>query len=112
MDEIYSIIKNMMMGSSKFSTRVPFHAESYKSVLHIWNAYKLTKKINVTTTDNRLLSNIFQFHLSEINHIILYHSKHLEHCLLMCKIGGKYINIVTPVEPLDKLQYSLVATYC
>lgn len=112
MDEIYSIIKNMIMNPSKKVMRVPFHVKSYENVLDIWNTFKKQKHINVDTTDDKLLDSIFKFHMSDIDHIILYYSKHLEDCLLMCKIREKYVNMVAPIEPLDQLEYSLIATYC
>jgi len=112
MDEIYSIIKSMIMNPSKKVMRVPFHVKSYENVLDIWNVFKKNEKINVDTTDNRLLDGIFQFHLSDVDHIILYYSKHLEDCLLMCKVREKYVNMVASIKPLDQLGYSLIATYC
>ena len=112
MEEKYSIIKNMIMNPSKKVMRVPFHVKSYKNVLDIWNAFKKEEPINADTIDNYFLNTILKFHKSNIDHVILYYSKHLEECLLMCKVKEKYINIVAPIEPPERLRYSLVATYC
>ena len=112
MDDIFPIIKNMIMNPSKKVMKVPFHVKSYENVLDIWKAFRTNETINVDTTDNRLLDTIFKFHLSDIDHIILYYSKHLEDCLLMCKVREKYVNMVAPIKPFERLQYSLVATYC
>jgi len=112
MDDTFSIIKTMIMNPSKKVMRVPFHVKSYKNVLDIWNTFKKQDRINVDTTDNILLDGIFKFHLSDIDHIILYYSKHLEDCLLMCKVREKYVNMVAPIKPFERLEYSLIATYC
>ena len=93
MNHDFSIIKNMIKKPCKYVTRVPFHVKSYKTVVHSFNAFKPHKEINIITSDNYLLKSIFIFHLSDVNHVILYYSKHLENCLLLCKIHNKYINI-------------------
>ena len=44
---------------------------NYKEVVEIWNVYKKNKKL-----DNIFIKRIFDVHLMDEDHIILYHSLH------------------------------------
>ena len=112
MNNSFSIIKNMIKNPCKYATPVPFHVRSYKTVINAFIAFKQNKELNIITSDDYLLKSIFLFHLTDQNHVILYYSKHLENCLLLCKIHNKYINMLAPIDGLDRLKYSLMATYC
>jgi len=110
MDNIYSKIKAMIAKPSKQIMKVPFDVTSYNEVITIWKKFKMKESIN--SSDDCLLKNIFEFHLSNINHVILYYSKNKDDSILLCKVDNKYVNMLAPIKPLDRLEYSLIATYC
>ena len=53
----------------------------------------------------------FTLDLSEINHVLLYYSCNLDHCLMMCKANNKYINISAPIEK-KLINTNFIAVYC
>ena len=112
MDNIYSKIKEMITKPSKKIMKVPFDVTSYHEVISVWKKFKTDNRPNGNSLDDFLLHNIFQFHLSNINHVILYYSKNKDDSILLCKIDNKYVNMLAPIKPLDRLGYSLIATYC
>ena len=108
MSVIYEIqkIKEIIKHPCNMTRKVPFVVNNYNEVLDAWNSYKNNQLFD----NNKNIHNIFDFHKSEIDHIILYWSLNQRDCLLMCKIGEKYINMYLPMT-LDNLGYSFIATY-
>ena len=57
------------------------------------------------------IKDIFDFHLSNINHVILFYSKNKKNALLMGKIDKKYINIIVPAYTLKEKNVSIISTF-
>lgn len=108
MSVVYELekIKEIMKKPCNITKKVSFIVNNYNEVLSAWKAYKK----NYLLEDRKDLRSIFDFHNSEINHIILYWSSNQKDCLLMCKIKEKYINIRIPMT-LTNINYSFIATY-
>ena len=105
-------IREMIRKPCNIVWKVPFIVADYNDVLSEWLRYRDSNTLHSSIADSRLLKEIFTFHSHIRNHIVLYKSRNLNDCLLMCRIDGKYINIVAPVEGSDVLtNESLVATY-
>ena len=96
----------------KKTMRVSFEVNTYQKVLEIWQKFKRGQMPPSISLDDHLLHAVFKFHQSQINHVILYYSKEKNDCLLMCKVDNEYRNISASIEPLEKLEYSIIATYC
>ena len=105
-------IREMIRKPCNIVWKVPFIVADYNEVLLEWQKYRDSNTLSSSVGDSRLLKEIFTFHSHTRNHIVLYKSRNLSDCLLMCRIDGKYINILAPVEGSDVLaRESLVATY-
>ena len=100
-------IKHVMMGSCNIARKVPFEVNDYKEVLDLWRIYKMGG--NLYINENQDLKNIFQFHESMVDHVILFWSVNHENCMLLCRVGGQCVNCFLPMQ-LDK-KYSFIATY-
>ena len=61
--------------------------------------------------DNYTIYSIFSFHLNNDEHVILYHKKYDENCLLLCKINKIYKNIIIPCNNNIIYDKDIVATY-
>ena len=107
-------IKKIIMEPSKQIFHIPLQVDSYSKVIDLWKKYKKYKNIDLNDVNqNYILNNVFDFHLSEINHVLLYYSSNLDHCLMMCKANNKYINISAPVQKnLIKTDTNFIAVYC
>lgn len=106
-------IKKLLLQGSNVIYDTNISIENYEQVLKMWLNYKKTGKIYLKDDDLYLVKSVFDFHKKEIDHIILYFSKELLDCLLLCRINGKYKNILIPAEQniLD-LNKSFIAVYC
>ena len=80
----------------------------YKEVINIWKLYKNEKKIY---NDDFLIKDIFDFHLSNVNHVILFYSKNNKNALLMGKIDNEYINLIIPSYSLKDKDVSIISTF-
>ena len=102
----------MILKPCKKITFIPHHVNNYSKVIEFWNKYKKNRRISIDI----ILKNIFDFHLSKNNHVLLYYSTNLDNCLMMCKINEKYINIRAPIQDKFREQFSqkpcFIATYC
>ncbi len=92
MNEIARLIKK----PCTFTRTIPYTVNSYNHVMNIWKIFKNGGSLPID------ISEIFQMHMSNINHIILYNSKALDTALLLCYINGRFINTVVPSYSLDK----------
>lgn len=101
-------IKQLIVNPSKMAMGVPFTVSSYREFVEIWKNYKTNKRL---ITDDFLIRNIFNFHQSNINHVILYYCYNFDTCLLMCKINQKYCNVEIPCDNLKSHRRNIVATY-
>ena len=55
--------------------------------------------------------NIFELRKKNADHIALYYSKNQDNCLLMCKISGKFINLLLPALEINLRERSFIAVY-
>ena len=107
----YEVIKNILLTTPTYVSKLPFKVENYSKPIELWNKYKIDKTISM---DNDIIKSAFDFHLSSSNHILLFYSTTLENCLLFCKIENKYYNIIVPFkgyEVLNSCNDSVIATY-
>ena len=86
--------------------KVPFSVNNYRDVLVAWREYKKNRNLSFHKT----ICDVFEFHNSPCDHIILYWSANMTDCLLMCKIQNKYINIKIPML-IENADESFIATY-
>jgi len=87
--------------------KVPFSVDNYKDVLFAWREYK---KKGRNSTYHKTICDVFDFHNTNCDHIILYWSSNMNDCLLMCKVQNKYINIKIPML-IENVEESFIATY-
>jgi len=87
---------------------IKYEINKYKEVIDIWKLYKNKKKI---FNNDFLIKDIFDFHLSNINHVILFYSKNNNNALLMSKIDHNYINLLIPAYNLKEKNISIISTF-
>lgn len=102
-------IRSMIRSPASYVEKMPFSVNSYNEVVDLWKTYKKTGKIDM---DNVKIRNVFDFHKSDTNHVIMYYSLGQRDSLLMCKVGENYLNILVDARPTDLLGYNYIATYC
>ena len=94
--------------------RVPLQVGSYEEVIRTWRYYKRNGR-SIQTTAGKVVQDIFAFHQQSVDHIILYYSVNLMNCLLMCRVGDIFKNLLIPApERLQeeyRLEGSIVAIY-
>jgi hypothetical protein len=107
MPEIYELekIRELIKRPCNTVRCVSFVVNNYNNVLKHWKSYK-----NGDYISDKNLRDIFDFHNTNCNHILLYWSANQEDCLLMCKISNKYINLRMPMLIKDTYK-SFIATY-
>ena len=99
-------IRELIKQPCNIARTVPFIVNNYKDVLKQWHDYKT----NQIRSYDKKICDIFEFHNTNCDHIILYWSSNQEDCLLMCKISNKYINIKIPML-IEDTHDSFIATY-
>jgi len=87
---------------------IKYEINDYKEVIDIWKPYKSGKKIY---NNDFLIKDIFDFHLSNTDHVILFYSKNKINALLMSKIDNEYINLIIPAYSLKNKGVSIVSTF-
>ena len=105
-DKINELIKR----PCNIAWKIPFIVNCYDDVLKEWNKYRVTRQLNTNIMNDQNLKNIFDCHITNVDHIVLYWSSNQRMCLLMCKINNKYINLKIPML-LDNKENSFIATY-
>jgi len=109
MEDSYLIrIKEILKKKPVTTFKYPLETKNYTFVVEMWIKYKNEKKLLINDHNIRT---VFEFHLSSFDHIICYFSKGTEMALLLCKIKGKYINMLIPAESQLVLNNSVIATY-
>ena len=104
-------IKHILKQGCNIIYKLNLEVQSYKNVIDVWKKYKHNNMLLVHN-DRDVINDIFNFHKSNTDHVILYHTKYNENCLLMCKINGKYINLLIPAVEINQEQKSFAAVYC
>ena len=101
-------IKKLLKKKPVSTFNYPLETKDYTFVVKMWIKYRKEKRLLI---DDHNIRTVFQFHLSPFDHIICYFSKGTTMALLLCKINGKYINMLIPAESRLVLENSLLATY-
>lgn len=83
----------------------------YRYIVSMWEKFLSTQKIICPFEYEQILKNIFNFHKSNIDHVIVIQSYNLDNCLLMCKINNNCINILIPKIPFHENEISIIATF-
>ena len=110
--EKYNTIKRILNQGCNVIYKFDFEISSYKNVIQIWKMYKHNNILTLGNENRKLIKDIFNFHKTNIDHVILVFSKNNNDCLLMCKIKGRYINLLIPSLELNQNQKSFAAIYC
>jgi len=99
-----SLIRQIILKSPIKIIYLPYNVLSYQTVIKLWKCFLKgsTKLPDIDT--------IFNFHSNHPCHVLLYYSKNLNDCLLLCKINNEYMNIRLPMEYYSNK--SFVAIYC
>ena len=90
---------------------IPLCVNSYQEVIDAWKHYKKNRVLAVPPEQRDFIRTVFDFHLMDTDHIILYYSANQSECLLMCRINNKTINLSAPAYSIYDINKSLVATY-
>ena len=105
-------IKNLLLQDCNIIYNTKLSVIDYNEVINVWLKYKNENKLFLFDEDKHIVKNVFDFHKENIDHVILYYSKELLNCLIMCKIDNKYINIMIPgEEKIRKHNKSFIAIY-
>ena len=110
--EKYKTIKRILNQGCNVLYKFDFEITSYKSVIGIWKLYKCNNVLMLENKDKGVIKDLFNFHKTNIDHVILVFSRNNDNCLLMCKIRGMYINLLIPSLEINKDQKSFAAIYC
>ena len=105
-------IKNLLLQECNVIYNTNLSVCNYNEVIDVWLKYKNENKLLLMENDLHIVKNVFDFHKENIDHVILYYSKELMDCLIMCRIDNRYINIQIPSE--DKIRNfnkSFIAVY-
>ena len=100
----------MLRNESNVLYRTSIQVSSYCKVIERWIKFKTFKELKFDTPLS-LIRDIFKFHRSDSNHIVLYYSKNMRECLLMCRVKSKYINLLIPAYSLQNFNSSFIATF-
>ena len=99
---IWDKIKNLLLQDFNVIYNTNLSVCDYNEVIDVWLKYKNENKLFLMEEDHHIVKNVFDFHKENIDHVILYYSKELMDCLIMCRIDNRYINIQIPSE--DKIR--------
>ena len=103
-------IKQMLCNESNVVYPTSIQVSSYCHVIERWVQFKTFKNLKFDTRLN-IIRDIFRFHRSDTDHIVLYYSKNMQDCLLMCRIKGNYVNLLIPANGIIELNRNIIATY-
>jgi len=111
---IIDFIKKSLNTEPKTIFQVPWNVNKYKEVMKLWHDYKYkNKKMIIEEEYKYILRMMFEFHLIDENHVMVFYSNNKDTCLCMCRYKGSNINIEMPVEGnIMNASSSFVATYC
>jgi len=110
---MYDKIKNLLLQECNVIYKTNLSVKDYNEVINLWLKYKKENKLYLLDADKNIIKDIFEFHKKDIDHVILYYSKELLECLIMCKINNKYKNIQMPCyDNIVNYKKSFIAVYC
>ena len=105
-------IKNLLLQDCNAIYTTKLSVFDYNEVINVWLKYKNENTLILHEDEHYIVKNVFEFHKENIDHVILYYSKELIDCLIMCKIDNKYINIQIPSEHnIRNFNKSFIAVY-
>lgn len=104
-------INQMISRPCAMVREVPFLVGSYAEVIREWRQYSAGGGLSVPIKYKYFISNLFDFHNSIADHVILYYSANQTDCLLLCKVGEKTIHLSIPALEIGKDHKCIVATY-
>lgn len=104
-------INRMIMRPCNMLYNVSLCVDSYQEVINEWKKYKRNRNLTLPLKNSKLIINLFDFHLKDMDHIILYYSANQRDCLLMCRVDNKVINLSIPAYAMYDMNKSIVATY-
>ena len=111
---IIKFIKSLLNTKPKTIWQVPWNVDKYKEVMKLWHDFKYKdKKLLVEEEYKYILRMMFEFHLINENHVMVFYSNNKDTCLCMARYKGGNMNIEMPVESMVmNVESSFVATYC
>ena len=111
---IIDFIKKSLNTEPKTIFQVPWNVDKYNEVMKLWHDYKYkNKKMIIEEEYKYILRMMFEFHLVDKKHVMVFYSNNKDTCLCMAKYNGRNINIEMPVEGnIRNAESSFVATYC
>ena len=59
----------------------------------------------------KIIKEVFKFHLNTFDHVIVFQSNNLSNALLMCRVYKKYYNVIIPKIPISDEHESIIATF-
>ena len=106
------IIKKLIMKEPRTLFKLPFQVENYKEVI---KKLKIYKERNVIVMDEEIkfvVRRIFDFHINNETHALVFYSLGNKNALVMGKVKGKTINILLPIDDMVcNFETSFLATY-
>tara|TARA_B100001057_G_scaffold485715_1_gene565804 strand:- start:1828 stop:2178 length:351 start_codon:yes stop_codon:yes gene_type:complete len=106
------ILKELIMKEPSTLFKVPFKVENYKEVVEKLKIYKERNVIIINEEIKYILKTVFDFHLNDQTHALVFYSLGKNTALLLGRIKGKYINILLPIDDMIcNFETSFLATY-
>ncbi len=103
-------IRSILSRGCTMASCIRLTVDHYSEVLALWRSYKNTGKL-LLASDERITRSIFDFHKVDRDHVILYYSKGQPRSILMCRLGGRYVNVLLETVGPRGGAVSCVATY-
>ena len=101
-------IKEMLKKEPTMLQITNLSVNNYKEVVDLWKLFRDENKLSI---DDYWVKQFMMFHKTPINHILLYYSKNLNECLLMCRTNNRYFNIKIPDSDLGTFDKNFIATF-
>ena len=104
-------INQMLRRPCNVAYEIPLCVESYSEVIVAWNRYCSGGALPIPSSARSIIRSIFDFHANSSDHIILYYSRNQDKFLLMCRVGGRLVNLWAPAVDIQHRDKCFVATY-
>lgn len=101
-------IKEMLKKEPTMLQTTSLSVDDYQEVVELWKLFRDENKLMI---DDYWVKQFMAFHKTPRNHILLYYSKNLRECLLMCRTNNRYFNIKIPDSDLGKFDKNFIATF-
>ena len=101
-------IKEMLKKEPTMLQTTKLEVDDYQEVVELWKLFRDENKLLI---DDYWVKQFMEFHKTETNHILLYYSKNMNECLLMCRTNNRYFNIKIPDSDLGKFDKNFIATF-